>query len=350
MIGSVCMLGLNSESVSPAEHDLLTQNRVAGVILFKRNFKSFEQIYHLCRDLKSIGQNSDQGPPLIAVDMEGGLVNRFSHLTDSLPWPSAERLSQKNPEEIFSVAKILGKHLHLLGFDINFAPVVDLPLVQSSLLKTRTFGSSPPEVIEKAAAFIKGLQAEGIVPCLKHFPGHGGVTNDSHYELPKDLRTLKELESQLKIFETLSAYLPICVMTGHIEFSHIEKTPATFSKILLKKELQSKRCFSGLIISDDICMLALKNFSYEHRVKKALLAGCDLVLHGSGDLSSLEIFEYFKNNSCSDLKNAIQNSSKKILDFKKQRKHADSVNKWKDIKEQLHTVEAEDLFKRLGFL
>ncbi len=352
MIGSCLMLGLKSETLSEEEQFILTHYKVAGVILFKRNLKNFQQIHSLCQDIKSLSFKTQEEAPLIAIDMEGGSVNRFSHIKESLPWPSAKILSQKSSDEIFAVAKTLGERLRFLGFDINFAPVVDLPSVKSSLLEGRTFGEDSQQIVERASSFIKGLQEGGVIPCLKHFPGHGAVKEDSHKTLPKDFRSLEELGPQIEIFKTLFQNKPICIMTAHIEFPCIEKTPASFSKVLLNEELKKRRGFSGLLISDDISMSALDGFSIVERVVKAIQGGCDLILHCQEAKTCLEVFKYFESHSeiQRELEPLMQASYEKLLGIKRERKNFFPLKSWEETSKKLSFPKSQELFKSLDFL
>ena len=330
-LGSSLVIGLRATSLSPKERKFLIQQEVAGVILFKRNLKNFQQIHQLCKEIKSLGEHS----PWIGIDMEGGRVNRFSHIENSFPWPSASELSLKKERDILASAKALGEMLAALGFDINFAPVVDLAHEESSLLKTRTFGSTAEDITTKALCFIEGLKQGGVEACLKHFPGHGGVSQDSHKLLPKDLRSLQDLEPQLEIFETLFNKEDVCIMTAHIEFPNIENLPASFSKLLLTEELKNKRGFKGLVISDDITMLALKEFSNFEKIKKTLQAGCDLVLHCSGELDFLEEFESFAEDLQKDLAPCLENSLEKRQAFKARRKELFPLKSWSEASKKI---------------
>ena len=245
-------------------------------------------MHELCRELKEL-YPTDSTPPLIAVDLEGGRVNRFSHLKESFPWPSAEKLGQLKPNQIFSLAEIMGQQLSALGIDINFAPVVDIPLENSPLLKERTFSPKPERVISCAKAFTEGLTKGGVLPCLKHFPGHGGVNEDSHKTLPRDRRTLED-RTALKPFEVLK-HSPL-IMTAHIEFQD-EAGPVTFSSWWLKTVLRKQIQFQGVIVSDDIDMEALAPVSSAGRFIKALSAGCDLILCCQKPETSVEIDRFF---------------------------------------------------------
>ena len=337
-VGTCLMTGLKGPSLSPEERDFIVSKGISGLILFKRNIESFRQIHHLCSEIKSLFSP----PPLIAIDMEGGRVHRFSHLKESPLWPAPEVLGQLRPSQVFEIARLMGKQLRCLGIDINFAPVIDLPVLESPLLKGRLFASSPQEVKKFAEAFLDGLLKENIIPCLKHFPGHGGVREDSHETLPKDPRSLEELSSQLDLFQSLWSTRPgTWVMTAHVVFSNIEKEsgrekdrtnqrsqtfsldlrepdkeraeeartnqwsrtlqhsqhdrergeerdssgksflpPASFSPFLLKEVLREKMGFKGLLVSDDADMGALKAFAPKDRFFKAIKGGCDLLICG----------------------------------------------------------------------
>ena len=316
-IGSCLMMGLKGPEIQPEESEYLISHEVAGVILFRRNILSFQQTYELCRELKTL-YPAGCPPPLIAVDLEGGKVNRFSHLKESFSWPSAERLGQLELSEIFSVAEIMGRRLNALGIDINFAPVVDVPLKKSSILEGRTFGSDQETVISCARAFTEGLTREGVLPCLKHFPGHGGVCEDSHKTLPRDERTLKDKEF-LKPFETLK-HCPF-IMTAHIEFYNIDTEPVTFSRYWLETVLRKQIQFRGVIVSDDIDMEALAPLSSGERFTKALMGGCDLILCCQSSETPLEIDQFFSEHSeqLHSMRSRLKTSASRITSLRQKR-------------------------------
>ena len=315
MIGSCLMMALKGPQLLKKERNFIIKNQIAGVTLFKRNIKSFEQVFKLNKQIKALTQAS----PLIAVDMEGGLVNRFSHLKKGGDWPSPEELSCLPPEKIFLTAKKMAQKLKKLGFDLNFAPVVDIPVVKSKLLKTRVFGTDPQRVLRLAGAFLKGIEEEGLISCLKHFPSHGGVKEDSHKVLPVDNRSLKELSSQLLVFQKLFQKKFPCIMTAHIEFPKIEKKPATFSKKLLTELLKKKLGFKGLIISDDIDMKALQSFGPGASFFLAVKAGCDMVISCQNEESPLKIIDYFEKykQKKAEIKKELNQSIKRIESLKK---------------------------------
>lgn len=309
------MISLKGPEMSEEERDLIKSQNLAGVVLFKRNIQSFKQVHALCSRIKSLQNPS----PLIAVDLEGGEVNRFSHLKEAFPWPSPEELKKRTPDEICFTAQAMGRMLRLLGIDINFAPVVDLLSKENPLLKARVFGQNKEEIIENAGAFMKGLRKENILPCLKHFPGHGGVFEDSHICRPQDPRNLKELEEQLEIFQELFQKEICWLMTAHIEFSNIDKRPATFSKILLKDLLRMEKGFQGLLVSDDMDMSALNDYSPGESFFSALKGGCNLIITCQKEESPKEILQYFKEHpeKKEEIQKDLEESSQRILSFRK---------------------------------
>ncbi len=315
MVGSCLMIGLEGCSLSSEEKSFIVSNNISGIVLFKRNVQSFKQVYELCVEIKSLITPA----PLIAIDMEGGEVNRFSHLKNSFPWPSPKILGHLESHQVFNVACAMGKQLFALGIDINFAPVVDLLYTDNPLLTNRIFGTSKEDILKGADSFIGGLVKKNIIPCLKHFPGHGGVSEDSHKDLPKDSRLFSDLKPQLEIFQLLFKKYSCWIMTAHIEFSCIDSQPATFSEAILKTKLKKQMGFKGLLASDDIDMKALEPFSSGEKFFRALKAGCNLVLTCQKKETAREIIEYFKQKpeKKEGIKKELIVSSKAILAIRK---------------------------------
>ena len=346
--GPCLMTGLKGRGISKSERDFLASRQAAGVILFQRNLESFRQIYELCRELKSLSPR----PLLLGIDMEGGAVNRLSHIEGALPWPSARALGEKAPHQIFALAKALGRRLAALGFDINFAPVADLPIRESALLKTRAFGKSPESVSRAAAAFARGTLAGGLLPCLKHFPGHGGAVEDSHKVLPKDMRSVGEMAPQLRVFREILKSRAFPVMTAHVEFPLIEKgAPATFSQTLLRGLLREKWGFEGLIVSDDIDMGALGEWTPGERVFYALRGGCELILCCQREETAHEAIEFFERLRGGQAKQAMSllaAASQKISRLRDQRRAAAPPKSWRAAAAALSRPEHEGIFRSLG--
>ena len=279
------IINIDNTKLSSSDRSIIGHELIGGVILFAHNYSSKQQLSILINDLKSIKDNL-----LITIDHEGGrvqrLINDFTHL------PSFEYISKiKNKklryEAAYSAGYIAGYELSEIGFDINFSPVVDLNHDKDNkLLKDRTFGNNIENVIKLADQYIMGCLAGGILPVLKHYPGHGRVVTDSHVENCISNVTFDELMStDIKPFQELIKNNHIPIMTNHVIYKEIDQYIATYSKKILQEQakkifpISNKMCF----ISDDIEMYSAKfiegvEISCEERVLLALNAGCRFII------------------------------------------------------------------------
>ena len=272
------------KDLKPEDLEKLKSEKIAGVILFKRNFESKNQIKNLCLNIKKINKNL-----LIGVDQEGGPVQRL--LGDGF----SKLLSSTEMGEVYNKDKNLGlnlarergltmaRELLEVGIDLSFAPVVDLGNKESQVLKNRTYSENINTVIDLAKAEIQAMNSLGLMAVIKHFPGHGGVSLDTHLERAVDFRSLEEIENKdLKVFkncvENKNLNL-LNIMASWVIYPEIDSYPACFSEILLQKILREKLKFPGKIFSDDMGMEAAKYFKTpEECIARALKAGCDYVL------------------------------------------------------------------------
>ena len=326
---------LKGPGILKEEKDLIQKEGLAGVILFQKNILSLKQLFELCKELKALSLRRSSPPYFfIGMDLEGGRVNRLAHLKE-MPWlPSASYMSRIGIKKLFQIANAKALLLKALGVDINFAPVVDVLAAKSAVLKTRTFGRQKKKVTACAIAYSKGLLKGGVAPCLKHFPGHGGVAGDSHKHLPKDKRNLKSLRGQLEVFQNVLTTGTPFVMTAHLEFPEVASGPATFSKVFLQQELRDRLGFQGAIVSDDIDMKALSGFSVEKRFFKALEAGCNLVLCCQDSSTTSRILKFFKDSKKrSSLEPFLKDSVHKLISLKRPQK---AKLRWSEV---LHALE-----------
>jgi beta-N-acetylhexosaminidase len=275
------MMDIEGTMVTAEERERLSHPKAGGVILFARNYESPEQMEELVHDLHRIRR-----PRLItAVDQEGGRVQRFKKgLTTLPPMRRLGEIFDENPSRAKRLSDLCGwllaAELRAMDVDVSFAPVLDLDYGQSEVIGDRAFHSDPEAVWTLAHHFANGMKSAGMSSVGKHFPGHGGVQADSHHELPKDMRTMEELEaSDLIPFRKLIFYDIPGIMTAHILFPNIDPKPVTFSKFWLQDILRKKLGFRGVIFSDDLSMEATQGAgSMADRANLALEAGCDMVL------------------------------------------------------------------------
>lgn len=267
------IIGIEGPVLSDREIQMLEQFKPYGIILFKRNCATREQLIFLNKQIKSISSESK-----VFIDQEGGRVARLKK-PEFDEFPSAASL--RDSSEVFYNYKKMGEYLYDLGIDANCAPVADLfyPFADN-IIGDRSFGSSADEVIEFASAAAEGLMESGIIPIIKHIPGHGRALVDSHMELPVVTTDLAELEeTDFRVFKELK-HLPLA-MTAHIIFTNLDpKFPVSISKKSINY-IREKIGFKGGIMSDDIGMKALSG-SFEELTSQVLNAGCDIVLHCSG--------------------------------------------------------------------
>jgi beta-N-acetylhexosaminidase len=270
------MISIDGMTLSNSDKDLIRNRHVGGIILFTRNFYSQSQILELCSEIKNIKENI-----IIAVDQEGGRVQRFNGEYTQLPSMQVLGdycISHNNYSFAADVGWLMSLELIASGVDISFAPVLDVDRNTSSIIGNRSFSNKPQNVVDIASHFIQGMSEAGMQATGKHFPGHGGIKEDSHIAEPIDTRSHDDLiDNDLKPFIELKNKLS-AVMTAHITYPDIDNVCVSFSEIWLKNILQNKIGFNGVIFSDDLTMKGAGNTSMDEKAIKALNAGCDMVL------------------------------------------------------------------------
>ena len=272
------MIDIQGTSLSYADIELINNNQVGGLILFERNFHSKEQIFDLCSEIKGIKRNI-----LISVDQEGGRVQRFKSGFTKLPSMQvlsnyAASNSNSNINIFKEVGWLMAAELIAVGIDISFAPVLDVDRNTSSIIGNRSFSDIPSNVSSIAKEFISGMNEAGMQATGKHFPGHGGIFEDSHLLQPQDKRTLDELiKRDLIPFMDLKDDIG-GIMCAHILFPEVDALSAGFSPFWIKEILRNRIGFKGVVFSDDLTMKGAGEYSYAERVNLSLSAGCDMVL------------------------------------------------------------------------
>jgi beta-N-acetylhexosaminidase len=290
MIGEMIILGFRGTEVDGSSGivEYINKYNIGGVILFDydvpsksfpRNILDPYQTKELIEDLKKFTRSD----LLIAVDAEGGYVNRLKAEYGFVPIKSAQEMGEDNPDDTFLEISPLAMKLDSLGFNLNFAPVVDVNLNKENPVignQERSFSDDPVKVYEHAGSFIDAMHKYDIITAIKHFPGHGSSTEDSHLGLVDITDTYNE-EAELfpyrKLIEDGKADI---VMTAHIMNTDIDPdNPATLSSIFLQDILRGELNYEGIIVSDDMQMGAIvTNFGFEEAIVKAINAGCDLLI------------------------------------------------------------------------
>lgn len=292
-IGPV-MLDLEGETLSGEERELLDHPAVGGVILFSRNYHHPRQLKQLVGEIRAASAR----PLLLAVDQEGGRVQRFRDgFTRFPPLRALGQLHDSDPaaacQAATALAWLLATELLEAGLDFSFAPVLDLDHGLSAVIGDRAFAAEPVVVIALARAWVAGARSAGMACCGKHFPGHGGVVEDSHAEFPVDRRLEAVLRAtDLQPFKALVGAGLDAVMPAHVIYPAVDERPAGFSEVWLKRILRAEMGFQGVIFSDDLSMAAAEVAgSYPERARAALNAGCDMVILCNNRLAALAVVE-----------------------------------------------------------
>ena len=275
------MLDIDGLSLSPADRDLLLEPAVGGLILFSRNYASPEQLADLVAEVRAL-----RSPPLIvAVDHEGGRVQRFREGFSAIPpMRVLGRQYNSDPDAALALARsagwLIASELRACGIDLCFAPCVDLDWGVSEIIGDRSFHARAAVVSELAAEFSRGLRSAGMAAVAKHFPGHGAVVADSHENLPVDRREYGDLLDDMQPYDRLiGSGLVAGVMMAHIVYRQMDELPAGFAPFWIQRELRSRLGFDGAVLSDDLSMKATRAYgSMSQRATRALDAGCDMVL------------------------------------------------------------------------
>jgi beta-N-acetylhexosaminidase len=274
------MIDLRGTTLADDEREWLESPLVGGVILFTRNFESREQITQLVAQLHAIRQP----PLLVTVDHEGGRVQRFREPFFRLPpFRALGRLHDEDPAAALKVAQSFGwlmaAELRSVGIDMSFTPCVDLDLGLSEVIGDRALHAQPRVVAALARRIAAGAKRAGMATTAKHFPTHAGARSDSHTEFAVDRREYDALADDLVPYRELIANGLQAVMIAHVSFPAVDETPASLSKWWIENQLRGALDFSGAVITDDVSMVgAAVVGSVEERVRRALGAGCDLVL------------------------------------------------------------------------
>jgi len=322
-IAQMMFVGLNGKSLSEQEAEMLRTEHVGGVILLGGNIQNQEQLLEYVTNIKKASENS--GPPLMrGVDDEGGRVSRIPE--SIVNFPSNQFIGDQADASLsHEIGELLAQKAKVFGFNVNFAPVLDINNnPQNTVIGDRSFGSTPEKVSKLGIATMKGIKSEKVIPVVKHFPGHGNTLVDSHKQLPKVDKSMVDIKSEEIVpFRKAINEGTEMVMVAHILYSAIDQEyPATLSERVITGLLRDDMGFEGVVITDDMSMGAItQNYGMEEAAVLSIGAGADMfMLTSSGNGN----YERVKNA----LKEAVEKgvitegslnaSVKRVLKVKKQ--------------------------------
>ncbi len=277
-IGQLFMVGFEGTSISAELASFVKEYKPGGVILFKRNLASADQIVELTNSLQACLPHA---PVLVSIDQEGGRVSRLP--AEFTIFPPCELLGRVNSHELaYASAAVVATELRAVGINMNMAPVLDVNTnPENPIIGDRAFGATPEVVCELGGATLAGLQDNRVVACGKHFPGHGDTKADSHKELPVVTAPLQRLhEIELPPFRHAIARGLSSIMTAHVLYQSLDaRHPATLSSPIINDLLRRDLRFDGVVLTDDLEMHAIvDHHGIEEAAVRAVLAGCDVLL------------------------------------------------------------------------
>ncbi len=317
-IGQLLIIGFDGTAMSPQIASLLTRIQPAGVILFARNIVNGQQTHRLLKDCRA----SVREPLFTCVDLEGGRVDRFRNLTG--PTPSAADVFASGTPKLFRQhGALIGRTCHALGFNVDFAPVLDLAFESSrSVMSSRAFSTDPKAVVGYTREFLAGLRSAGVIGAGKHFPGLGEGNLDSHHDLPVIEKSLKKLwEEDLIPYRLMKRELPM-VLVNHATYPSVtrDNQPASLSKKWITDILRLRIGYSGLIASDDLEMGGvLKAAPIDRAAVEFVRAGGDLCLICHEEDNIQRAFETMVGEAERDPKfrRRVLESAKRVASFKR---------------------------------
>ncbi|MGY4479075.1 beta-N-acetylhexosaminidase [Bradyrhizobium sp. USDA 3364] len=290
MTNRAFITGVSGLTLNDVEREFIRAERPWGFILFKRNIESPAQVAALVGELRSAGGVADAP---VLIDQEGGRVQRLGppHWSVYPPGASFSALYDLDPKLGLAAARIssrlIAADLIDLGITVDCLPLADVPVAGAdAVIGNRAYGTEPGKVAAIARAVTDGLEQGGVLPVLKHIPGHGRATADSHFRLPTVDTANAELErTDFAAFRPL-ADLPMA-MTAHVVFSALDPAhPATTSATIIEQVIRGLIGFQGLLMSDDVSMNALAG-SIAERTRAIVTAGCDMILHCNGNIDEM---------------------------------------------------------------
>jgi beta-N-acetylhexosaminidase len=306
---------------------LVEDGRLGGVILFGRNGKDAMEVARLCERLRDAAGKGKAGmPPIVAVDQEQGRVCRIEYGVTRFPGASVlGKLGRPRTTE--RVASWVARELSALGINLNLAPVADVVMKtpEPPVLASRTFGSDSERVARHVSAWIRGSQGTSVAACAKHFPGHGGVQEDSHLTLPRDPAPLSVLqETNLRPFSSAIRTRVASILVGHVVYEALDTDlPASMSPHMIQDLLRRRMGFEGLVLTDDLEMDAVADrWDSLSGTIQAIRAGADMAIVGrylKGDIDVQDLIEGLEEALRKGLipKDRVASSFRKVMAFKR---------------------------------
>ena len=278
-LGQLILAGFHSTEFDDDLKDIIENHHIGNIIMFTRNYTSAAQMRKLTKKIHEECIKNNGIIPFIAIDQEGGLVTRM--MTDVTFAPGPMTCTASSKDASFKAGKMLAEDMIKLGMNLNLAPSLDVNNnPDNPVINVRSYSDDPKVVSEMGANFIKGSMTYGVLPCAKHFPGHGDTETDSHYGLPLVTKTKEELwQSELLPFKSAIENGVPMIMAAHILCTELDENyPASMSKNIITDLLRDEMGFEGVVITDDLTMGAIsESYSFGDAAVLSINAGCDIL-------------------------------------------------------------------------
>ncbi|SEK31042.1 beta-N-acetylhexosaminidase [Paenibacillus sp. OK003] len=295
-IGQMILAGVQGTTLDAQAKRMITDQKVGGIIFYANNVSTVSGTAKFVQSIKDANR-SNPVPIFMSVDQEGGKVSRMPETVETIP-SNGKVGKTKDADLAQTMGKLLARQIQLLGFNVDFAPVLDVNSNPNNpVIGDRSFGSSASLVSQMGMAEMKGLRSEGIIPVVKHFPGHGDTSVDSHLDLPVVNKTEKQLAQLEWIpFEAAVKEQVEAVMVAHILFPKLDPDhPASLSDVIIGQHLRGKLKYDGVVITDDLSMGAIaKNYKLNDAAVATVQAGSDILLVAHSYESAKTIFDTLK--------------------------------------------------------
>jgi len=348
-IGQMIMVGCRAECISPDEQVIFEEYNFGGFTLFRHNCGEPRQVLALCR---SLWEGTADPPPWIAIDQEGGQVHRlpdpFTH------FPAAATLgARQDPGLARRAGRAAATELALVGINLNFAPVLDVNSNPANpIIGARAFGSDPKSVIEMSTAWARGLREGGVIPCGKHFPGHGDTNEDSHFTLPVVDKSLAELRAvELPPFVEACRSGIEALMTAHVKFPALDPSHvATLSEPIITGLLRHQLSYDGLVLSDDMEMKAIRDhYGAGEAAALALRAGVDVMLFCHSLANAVRALEFLHSEAerSPALRAQVETSHRRISELKGRRLKSFGGAAADELEERLRNLDHRTLLEEI---
>lgn len=320
-IGQMIIIKIFGKELSEDAKKMIEEYKIGGVILYRKNYDSYDEMLKLINKIKKINKEAGNVPLFISIDQEGGRVNRMPHEIKNLK--SAGKLVRSNDENVVKAAgRVTANMLKNSGFNMDYAPVLDIQRFDDAhAIGDRCYGKNAEDVSKNGIMIMKELAMGGVIPVIKHFPGHGATNKDSHFFLPVINKKIGELEADDLIpFKRAIGQGAEAIMVGHLVIKDVDnRNPASLSKKVINEYLRDKYQYNGIIMTDDFKMRAISyRYGYTRAAVKAFDAGADIIMIGTSYHTVIKVIKKIEKNVKSKKLNIekIDKSVNRIMNLK----------------------------------